>query len=316
MRNLFKDINQIGQRLRLARQGACLSTRQVQDLLNIHNISISHATIGNYERGITKPSEDILVIFAKIYGRDLEWIRGTGLTLEPICYRALRSVSVSEKNHFKSQAESWLNLYLYVENLLNYTLKRNAQTGFVVKSGESGQELAERMRRELKFEDHPISSTIRILEDFGIYTIQVPSEARIDAFVGSFDDSRAVVLNSTLSNDRIRLNAMHELAHFLYDDGPFLSPDDVETRAFEFASHMLLPESQLCKAFQLKSMVRLVDYKERFGISLAAMIFRARKSKIISKQLYQRIWASFSQFGYRRMNPAEYRVIDPFVWKL
>ena len=139
MRNLFKDINQIGQRLRLARQGACLSTRQVQDLLNIHNISISHATIGNYERGITKPSEDILTTLAKIYERDLEWIRGTGLTLEPIRYRALRSVSVSEKNHFKSQAESWLNLYLYVETILDNKLKRNVQSGFVIKSGESGQ---------------------------------------------------------------------------------------------------------------------------------------------------------------------------------
>ncbi len=279
MQNLFKNINQIGQRLRLARQGACLSTRQVQDLLNAHGISISHATIGNYERGITKPSEDILTTLAKIYERDLEWIRGTGLTLEPIRYRALRSVSVSEKNHFKSQAESWLNLYLYVETILDNKLKRNVQSGFVIKSGESGRELAERLRRVLKLEDHPIPSTIRILEDFGIYTIQVPSKARIDAFVGSFDDSRAVVLNSTLSNDRIRLDAMHELAHFLYDDGPSLPPDEVETRAFEFASHMLFPESQLRKAFQLKSMVHLVEYKERFGISLAAMIFRRRKVK-------------------------------------
>jgi Zn-dependent peptidase ImmA (M78 family) len=131
----------------------------------------------------------------------------------------------------------------------------------------------------------------------------VPSDARIDAFVGCFDSSKAVVLNSKLSNDRIRLDAMHELAHFLYDDGPSLPPAEVEIRAFEFASHMLLPESQLQEAFKWKSMVRLLEYKQRFGISLAAMIFRARKSKIISQRLYQRIWSEFSKLGYRKNEP-------------
>jgi Zn-dependent peptidase ImmA (M78 family) len=121
--------------------------------------------------------------------------------------------------------------------------------------------------------------------------------------VGCFDSSKAVVLNSKLSNDRIRLDAMHELAHFLYEDGPSLPPAEVEIRAFEFASHMLLPESQLQEAFKWKSMVQLLEYKQRFGISLAAMIFRARKSKIISQRLYQRIWSEFSKLGYRKNEP-------------
>ncbi len=109
---------------------------------------------------------------------------------------------------------------------------------------------------------------------------------------------------------------MHELAHFLYDDGPSLPPDEVETRAFEFASHMLFPESQLRKAFQLKSMVHLVEYKERFGISLAAMIFRARKSKMISKQLYtNESGLALANLVIGKTNPVKYRVIDPFVWK-
>jgi Zn-dependent peptidase ImmA (M78 family) len=50
-------------------------------------------------------------------------------------------------------------------------------------------------------------------------------------------------------------------------------------------------------------MVQLVQYKERFGISLAAMIYRARKSNILSQRLYQRLWRDFARLGYRDQEP-------------
>jgi Zn-dependent peptidase ImmA (M78 family) len=66
---------------------------------------------------------------------------------------------------------------------------------------------------------------------------------------------------------------------------------------------MLIPESQLKEAFELKSMVRLVQYKERFGISLAAMIYRAKRSRLISSTLYQRLWRDFGRLGYNKIEP-------------
>jgi Zn-dependent peptidase ImmA (M78 family) len=154
--------------------------------------------------------------------------------------------------------------------------------------------------------DHPVTSVIRILEHFGIYVIEIGTNARIDACAGLLGNSRIVVLNESLPNDRIRLTALHELAHHLYRDcinGPGLLSEDVEKRAFEFASHMLLPETQLERAMRLKSMVHLVQYKERFGISLAAMIYRARKSKLIPTNLYKRLWRDFGRLGFRKNEP-------------
>lgn len=94
----------IGGRLRMAREAARLSTRDVEEKLRLQGIKVSHATIGNYERGITQPSEKILGLLAGIYKRELDWFIGTGLLLRGIRYRALKSVSVHEKKDFKLSA--------------------------------------------------------------------------------------------------------------------------------------------------------------------------------------------------------------------
>lgn len=297
----------IGGRLRMAREGARLSTRDVEERLRRQGIKVSHATIGNYERGLTQPSEKILGLLAGLYKRELDWLLGTGLTLRGIRYRALKSVSVHEKKDFKLRAQAWLDAYFYIEGILKRKLE-NRYPRFKVKFDTSGRQLAEKIRSMYKIRDYPVTSTIRILEHFGIYVIEIGTSARIDACAGFLGNSRIVVLNESLPNDRIRLTALHELAHHLYRDcinGPGLLYEDVEKRAFEFASYMLLPEAQLERAMRLKSMVRLVQYKERFGISLAAMIYRARKSDLIPPNLYKRLWRDFGRLGFRKNEPGQ-----------
>ncbi len=292
-------------RLRMAREAARLSTRDVEERLRRQGIKVSHATIGNYERGLTQPSEKILGLLAGIYKRELDWLLGTGLLLQGIRYRALKSVSVHEKKDFKLRAQAWLDAYFYIEGILKCKLE-NRHPNFKVKNDTSGRQLAEKIRSMYKIHDYPVTSAIRIMEHFGIYVIEIGTSARIDACAGLMGNSRIVVLNESLPNDRIRLTALHELAHHLYRDcinGPGLLSEDVEKRAFEFASHMLLPETQLEIVMRLKSMVQLVQYKERFGISLAAMIYRARKSDLIPPNLYKRLWRDFGRLGFRKNEP-------------
>lgn len=76
-------------------------------------------------------------------------------------------------------------------------------------------------------------------------------------------------------------------------------------RAFEFASHLLLPEPALRDAFATKSVVRLVQFKEKYGISLAAMVFRARYSKppLIKQSEYDTLWREFGRLGWRKNEP-------------
>src|SRR5262249_4836083 len=130
-------------------------------------------------------------------------------------------------------------------------------------------------------------------------------QVRIDGLAAKYGEEYIVVLNPTVSNDRVRFNAAHELAHVLFGDCDQNTQEtkEVERRAFDFASHFLLPNNQLKKAFLGKSMFRLVQFKERFGISLAAMVYRADKFGFITKTEAKWLWIEFARRGWKSNEP-------------
>jgi Zn-dependent peptidase ImmA (M78 family) len=133
----------------------------------------------------------------------------------------------------------------------------------------------------------------------------------VDGLAATYGGHHVVVLNSSVSNDRARMNAAHELGHILYNDCINAQESQknrtLETRAMDFASHLLMPSSILRSAFMGRSMVRLVGFKERYGISLAAMIYRAEREDVIPNSLAKKLWVEFSKRGWRRQEPGSVR---------
>jgi len=304
----------LGSRLANARQATGMSTRRIEVELAKHGHVVTHATIANYERGRSKPSLPLLAAFAEVYQRPINWFLQSGAVLSNIEYRSLKSVRQGERRQFNAHAQRWLEAYRNLERRLAQPLE-NRLHDFRVNPDQSGQELAHALRERLGLEDHqPIESVVAVLEGFGIRVVEIHSDARIDALAGLLDDEKVVVLNAGLCNDRVRLNAGHELGHHHYEDcvgSSNLTKQEIEKRAFEFGSHFLLPESQLEEAFQDKSIIRLVDFKEKYGISLAGMIYRAKESEILSQRTYERLWVQFSKHGWRKQEPGSVRADRP-----
>ena len=65
----------------------------------------------------------------------------------------------------------------------------------------------------------------------------------------------------------------------------------------------MLPNNQLKRAFIGKSIVRLVQFKERFGISLAAMVYRASKLGFVTKTEAKSLWIEFARRGWKNNEP-------------
>jgi Zn-dependent peptidase ImmA (M78 family) len=298
------SIRQVGDRLRAAREALGYSTRIVSRELSRRGLPVSHATVANYESGRTIPGMPTIEALAAFYGKPAEWFLGSGPVLNGVRYRCLKAVKVSEKRAFEGEASGWLQAYIELENLLDEELEPRLR---VTKKASSGAELAGIVREKLGLDAmQPVPSVVEVLEQFGVRSIQVWSEARIDALAANFGEMPVVVLNATLSNDRVRFDAGHELWHVLAgecDEDIGLDDKELDGPAHEFASHLLLTDEALKQAFHGNSMVRLVQFKERYGISLAAMIFRARKASLISQSLYERLWKEFSRLGWRKQEP-------------
>jgi Zn-dependent peptidase ImmA (M78 family) len=292
-------------KLKTARSLTGMATRTVAAKL-VKRFAISHATIANYESGRSVPPMDVLAALAELYERPINWFLEGGKTLTGVRYRNLKSrVRISDLHRFEADVQRWIDAYVAIETRRKKPLNpriADVQAFRILGPEDLSREI--RRRREVS-EDEPIASVVEVLELFGIRVLENPTDLRIDGMAAKYGDEYVVVLNPTASNDRTRLNAAHELAHVLlgdcdHDEGESKA---VEQRAFDFASHFLLPNRQLKSAFEGKSMVRLVQFKERFGISLAAMVYRADKLNFITKQEAKTLWIEFAKRGWKTNEP-------------
>ena len=264
----------LANKLKTARTSTKMSTRAVADRLS-ERFPISHATIANYEAGKSVPPMDVLAALAETYDRPLNWFLERGETLKGVRYRNLKSkVKAGDLHQFEANVQRWIDAYVAVEVRLKKPLRATA--GKIKSVPRLDPEALSRAVREtlgISIEE-PVPNIVEVLEGFGIRVFEEPTELRIDGLAARYSGEYVVVLNPTVSNDRVRLNAAHELAHVLYGDCDHDEAEDklIESRAFDFGSHLLLPNNQLKKAFTGKSMIRLVQFKEKFGISLAAMV--------------------------------------------
>jgi Zn-dependent peptidase ImmA (M78 family) len=296
--------SQLGLKLKQAREAIGVSTRHVVTLLP-KNITISHVTLTNYEAGRHQAPLDILSGLADIYQRPINWFLEKGPVLTGINYRNKKSkIGVGELAKFEAVMQQWLEAYRRLDEEFN-SLRR--KRNFKIAADGTGAEAANVVRKHLKLKDSDaITSVVEVMEMAGIRVMETPTELAIDALAARLGEEDVVVLNSNVPNDRSRMNAAHELGHVLFRDYDNPKPSNdklLEKRAFEFASYFLLTKHMLRSAFQGKSMVRLVQFKERFGISLAAMIYRAEAEGILSKNQAKQLWIEFSKRGWRREEP-------------
>jgi len=249
----------------------------------------------------------VVAALADLYGFPVNWFLQPHSVMTNVCYRALKKVGVKDKRQFEADAQRWLEGYRKLETELGEPL-RNKLPNFRIGGNESSKLVAERLRSEVDLEERPVPSVIKVLHSFGLRVISISTSASIDGLAAKIEEETVVVLNSRLSNDRVRLNAVHELGHHLYDASRCvhtLSDAQRETVAFEFASHFLMPSTKLEAAFDGYSMLRLIEYKKMYGISLAAMIYRARKQNLLTVKMYRMLWREFAKRGWRKNEPGE-----------
>jgi len=295
----------LGERLRSARIAAGLSTRALADRL-AERVKLSHATLANYERSDTQPGMDVITAIASELDRPLQWFLQSGLALQNVRYRHRKSlVTQTACVQFEFAAQTWLDAYLFVEQRLGEPLSKARKYKLEDVKGSTPEAKAKSVRKMMGLcDDDPLYSVPKTLEAFGIRVVEVPTTEAIDGLAAKFGKERVIVLARGLEGDRSRLNAAHEFGHVVAGDVEAeTEAPEAHTRAFEFGACLLMPSAVLKRAIDRESMVHLVDMKKQYGVSMAAMIYRAEKLGYLSKSETKSIWIEFAKRGWRQNEP-------------
>jgi Zn-dependent peptidase ImmA (M78 family)/transcriptional regulator with XRE-family HTH domain len=184
------------------------------------------------------------------------------------------------------------------------------------RDGDSPERAAQLVRKEWGIEVGPAGHLVRLLENHGVLVVFSPSQtASVDAY--SFDSRlRPVVILNPIKQDyyRQRFDVAHELGHLVMHGDAEPGGRVVEDQAHRFAAELLMPADQIRDLLPTtmggnvwRTLARL---KEQWGVSIQALLYRARWLGRLSDVSYRNAMTTISTRGWRRNEPGLVSAIE------
>lgn len=152
----------------------------------------------------------------------------------------------------------------------------------------------------------PIPHTIRAVEDHGVLTVFTPIQAAsVDAYSVTLAGRPLILLNPIKDDHhRQRFDVAHELGHLVMHGDEEPGNRIVENQAHRFAAEFLMPRAQIADLLPARAdWARLMRLKETWGVSLQALLFRARQLGVMRDVTYRNAITTLSSRGWRRREP-------------
>jgi len=162
----------------------------------------------------------------------------------------------------------------------------------------------------------PISDMLLVLENAGIVVIK--EEVGVASMDGlsnwSSADNRPYIFIAKDKDScvRSRIDAAHELGHLILHrnvDEKYLNAKqdftEIERQAFYFAGAFLMPDESFSAEIRTPSINNLLALKERWKVSIGAMIMRCVSLKIIDEDYKEQMFKYCSSRGWRKNEPLD-----------
>jgi Zn-dependent peptidase ImmA (M78 family)/transcriptional regulator with XRE-family HTH domain len=171
----------------------------------------------------------------------------------------------------------------------------------------AAEDAARAVRKAWRIDRGPVADVVRTIESHGIVCTRLLfRDERVDAFSVNFSDHPVAVLATDKDKwDRSRFDAAHELGHLVMHDEAAGVPE-AERQAHEFAAAFLMPARDVQDVLPAHAdWRRLMDLKNEWGVSIAALLMRARTLGIMAETTYVSATKMMSARGWRRHEPVD-----------
>ncbi len=278
-------------RLKAARAIRSLSLEQLARTIRQ---PITKQSLSRYESGVMKPKPTMLAAIAEALDISCAYFEGNSMHLDVSMLRASSGFSLSETDYARIDAI----LTYHTEQFLKKEQLTGMQADFdnafslpQVTCTADAMMAADALRRHWHQGDGPIASVLRLCERRGIklFNAELPDNVY---GLSTWADGRFPLMlldmrQEKTTVERLRFTTAHELGHLLLK---FSEGDDVEKLCNKFASCFLLPGHTLIEELGSSRtelcLEELIDLRELYGISVAALVHEAHDLRIISRQHY------------------------------
>lgn len=296
----------IGERLQLARKMRRLSQRKLAEKAGVSAMAIS-----KYENNKMMPSSEVLGELAEALDVRMEFLLrpAPSVKVKPV-FRKRTRLGKKATEAVMARIQEWLERYLAVESFFPDQERRSFDfpEGFPFQVGqvEDAELAAAELRRAWRLGGDPIENLTELLEDQGIKVGLVKGDFDFDACTFFYDDTPVIAVKRGVPGDRHRFNLAHELGHIMLS---VRQETREEKAAHRFAAAFLVPAQaarmELGVTRKYLEPHELLLLKKKYGMSMAAWIYRAKDLGILSEYDAKRMWRSFRSRGWHKEEPGE-----------
>lgn len=297
----------------MARQLAGLRKSQLAEL-----IQMSPASVTGWESGAKQPNRVTVAKLALALRVEPQFFAGGAPTVvgQPN-FRSLRSTPQIAQD----EAEAYGRLVAEISALLDTSVEfpEALLPDVPVDPDErlgTPEEAARIAREFFGVNPGPIQHVIRLAEKAGVVVVfSEPGVAAIDAY-SMHTAARPIIVLNPVKDDyyRQRFDVAHELGHLIMHHDAEPGGKVAEDQANRFAAEFLMPADQIRLALPASTAGRawseLAALKEHWGVSLAALLYRARTLGVMSDVSYRNAMIRMSQNGWRRAEPGRTSALE------
>ena len=288
----------------------------LQDLEDSLQKKVSRQALHKYEKGEMTPDSEMLGHLCEALDVRPDFFYSKNeVTFGDIEFRKLKKLPVKEENKIIEQTKYYLSRYLELESILGISSAFTNPVGDLPPiEGHAGvEEAARRVREKWEMGNGPIPSVYELLEDMHIKVIEIDAGEEYDGMQTMVNESIPVIVVNKLKvrkPDRRRFTALHELGHLILPI-KHLPEKQKETLCHQFAGAMLISREHLIRKLggekRLRlSMQELGAIKKEYGISIQALVMRAKALNIISENYCGVFFAMLKSMGWKTDEPVDY----------
>lgn len=291
----------------------------LQDLADALDNRFSRQALHRYEKGEVIPDSDKINLLSEALDVIPDYFfRTIQVELGEIEYRKLRKVSSKEALKIEEITREYLSRYLELEEILGLRVefKNPLKDIGTITSYEQVNDAANQLRAYWNLGNGAVFNVVELLEDKNIKVVKLDVDEDLDGLQTYVNGNIPVVaynIKKTNKPDRIRFTLLHELAHLLLTFGNVTSKEK-ETLCYQFAGAMLLTEqtikAELGEHRNKLSINELGNIKKQYGISMQAIVMRARDCGIINEHYTKQFFFIIEQMNWKIDEPFEYDGVE------
>lgn len=274
-------------------------------------LGVSPAAVAQWESGVKTPTAENLALLAREVGFPIAAFQRpqpVGFSQPgPLSFRARSNATTRRVNTRAEQlAKLVAESFVWLSERVSLPVPNLPEVGALTATPEGA---AQACRRAWSLGDRPILRLGELLESQGIIVARANlGDEKLDAFSCLVSGRPFIFLGSDKQDRaRSRFDAAHELAHLVlhqhYTERHLSDSEDhkeLERQANSFASAFLLPSETFGKEVFDTTLNGFLRLKERWGVSVQAMVVRSFQLGIIDEYRRTELFRQMSAKGWRK----------------